>query len=373
MDKPISLLPRQPNPIGTDRVPLVRTSEPESANRNQYSTLDDMAGYLSRSLSLTGTQANEFFIGEEFSQSQDIEYRVLVFRTLDGSPGVARGIRWQGTPAGLQVELVRCLAYQSPPTNPLNTWEADKGGGDTAEEIEQVASRTVGGKNSGTNYTYLDNANGRLLKDILTPENAPTVILNITGADKRQPGADLADLLTAEAEPESNNLASAIITGPNGFSYALSVGDGTAPISEEVGVAAGASGKSEWTLTATDVDGLKSSVKASITVQSKRFWGALSIDPATATAAALSTALKALAGQEFSESRAQTRTITLANQYPVFAYKATAGVPTVKVAGLTNSSFQARAFTFINSEGEPESFLLIYGSLNSGAIPIELL
>lgn len=370
MDKPISLLSRQPEPLGTDRVPVVRMSEPEAGNRNQYSTWDDVAGWLGRSLSLTGTQANEFFIGEEYSQSQDVEYRVLVYRTLEGSPGVARGIRWQSTPTGLQTELVRCRSYQSPPTNPLNTWETDLGGGEPAEELSQVATRTVGGISAGQSYTYLDDPNGRTLKAALTPENPPTVGTFTASNTPRQPGSAEAVVLSYSVSPGTNNLQSLTVAGQS-----ISVGDGTTTVSGTVSVTIDTSVSTSvnYSLVATDTDGLTTTRTATVRVQSKRFWGPFDLNPATATDGALSTALKALAGQEYGETRQQTRTITLDDEYPVFAYKATAGAPTVKVGGLLNSAYQTRAFTFINSEGEPESFLLVYGTLNSGTLSIELL
>ncbi|MBG8552362.1 hypothetical protein [Hymenobacter guriensis] len=246
-----------------------------------------------------------------------------------------------------------------------------------------TATKTGLGITAGQELTINNDANGAAIEAIVAPELPPLPALSTPDALKREPGADLATELNWTVTKKDNLIATVTVAGES-----QDVGDGTTNLSGTVHVFANPisesnpTGVTTFKNVATDAEGLVKEAEVKVLIQSKRFWGALSSDPATISAGALSTALKAMTGteatakgwgQEFGETRQQARTITLASQYPVFAYKATAGTPTVKVGGLLNSAFQTRAFTFINSEGEPEGFLLVYGTLNSGTVSIELL
>ncbi|QIX61865.1 hypothetical protein HER32_12000 [Hymenobacter sp. BT18] len=243
--------------------------------------------------------------------------------------------------------------------------------GGASDTITFPVTRALGGYAIGDIVEVVNDATGLAFKQLLAPENPPVIQAFTASNTPRQYGASTAVALSFQAAAGVNtpaiNVAQVKVNGVIQLN-----GDGTPKLSGTVNVNTAADTDTSYTMEVTDADGTKVSRTIQVDYSSKRFWGALSTDPATMSAAELSAALKALVTQEFSESRSQLRTITLANQYPVFAYRASAGVPTVTVGGRANNNFRNAAFTFTNSENTPESFLWVAGSLNTGTFTFGL-
>ena len=206
--------------------------------------------------------------------------------------------------------------------------------------------------------------NQQFWSKLLVKSYAPTTSLS---ADNplRQKGSSTAVTLNYSVGRRTNTVASVVVAGQAQLNQ-----DGSAKLAGTVGANTAVNTNTDFSVTATDANNLSNSSTASVRYTSKRFWGGFGTDPATMSNTELSAALRALAGQELEASRQQTRGTTLNNQYPVFAWVATAGNGSYTVNGLPNNAFQGRTFPFTNSDGFTEDYRIEWGSKDTGTFTI---
>lgn len=181
----------------------------------------------------------------------------------------------------------------------------------------------------------------------------------------RQKGASTAVTLNFSVGRRTNAIATVVVAGQAQLNP-----DGSPKLAGSVGANTAVNTNTDFSVTATDSNNQSSSATTGVRYTSKRFWGGFGTDPATMSNTELSAALRALAGQELEASRQQVRGTTLNNQYPVFAWVATAGVGSYTVNGLPNNAFQGRTFPFTNSDGFTEDFRIEWGSKDTGSFTI---
>lgn len=113
-----------------------------------------------------------------------------------------------------------------------------------------------------------------------------------------------------------------------------------------------------FTMSVTDGN-LTTNKSAQVRYFNNRFWFTSPSSLLASSDAQLSSLLQAQSSKEFSENRAQTRTFTPALSYIVFVWAKDYGdAPSFKVNGLNNTDWNKKEFTYTNSFGYTEDYVL---------------
>jgi hypothetical protein len=257
-------------------------------------------------------------------------------------------------------EGVNMQALLSDIEDRLAALEANPGGGGGPFTIAGITEQE-GGFAGVSDFT---GTSEQFWRKFLVRAYAPTTSIS---ADNpvRQKGASTAVTLNYSVGKRTYPLASVVVAGQAQLNP-----DGSVKLAGSVGTNTAPNTNTDFSVTATDSNNQSSSSTTGVRYTSKRFWGGFGTDPATMSNSELSAALRALAGQELEASRQQSRSLTVNNQYPVFAWVATAGTGSYTVNGLPNNAFQGRTFPFTNSDGFTEDFRLEWGSKDTGTFNI---
>jgi hypothetical protein len=259
-------------------------------------------------------------------------------------------------PEGVDLQQLLTLIHQR-----LDELEKRPAGGAEQEFTIAGITEQIGGFAGVSDYT---GKGPDFWKKLLVKDYAPSVSLS---ADNplRQKGAGTAVTLHFNVGQRTYPLQTVVVAG-----QAQLNGDGSVKLSGVVNANTAPNTNTDFSITATDTANKSTSTSVGIRYTSMRFWGGVAQDPATMSNSEISAALRALAGQELQAARQQTRDITLANQYPVFAWVEEAGNGSYTVNGLPNNAFLGRVFPFTNSDGFTENFKLEWGSKDTGTFTI---